>query len=203
MDQVVCLPHPETQPGEDAQPVLAAVMHRRGFDLDGLLAEVCRVLAADGLKLGGVLHVGAGEGTIERACCTQLKVVDVAKGDTFDIWQDLGSQSEGCRLDARGLAAAVPAVLAAIAEGCDLVIINRFGKAESQGGGLLAAITAAIEANVPVLTAVREAYLPAWSEFHGGLAADLAPDLAAVLAWSRKATQRRQPAATLPAAPSS
>jgi hypothetical protein len=58
---------------------------------------------------------------------------------------------------------------AAIAEGIDLLVINRFGRAESLGRGLLGCFTAAMEAGVRVLTAVRVPYVEAWAAYHGGL----------------------------------
>lgn len=171
----------------DGWPPLAAVVHDRGFDLDGLLGAVCRELRAGGVRLGGVLHVIMGDTGEPRDCCTMLQIVDLATGSRYEIWQDLGAEAEGCRLDERGLAAAVPAVMQAIEAGVDLLVINRFGKAESHGGGMISAIAAAIEAGIPVLTAVRKPYDVAWQQFHGGLAAELPPDPAAVLAWARSA----------------
>ena len=47
---------------------------------------------------------------------------------------------------------------------------------------------------VPVLTAVREPYKQAWSDFHGGLAVTLPEDLAVVLDWCRAAVARRRTA---------
>lgn len=167
--------------GEEPCAPLAAVVHRRGFDLDGVLADACVAMRASGLRLGGILQLPGSD------CGTKLNVVDLAAGGTYGIWQDLGACSEGCRLDERGLAEAVPAVLAALAGGVDLIVINRFGKAESHGGGMIVAITAALEAGVPVLTAVREPYVPAWRAFHGGLGQELEASADAVLAWSRGA----------------
>ena len=65
----------------------------------------------------------------------------------------------------------------------ELLILNRFGTAE--GGSLRSAFVRAMEAGVPVLTAVRPPYIEAWSKFHGRLAVDLATDPDAVLAWCR------------------
>jgi hypothetical protein len=82
----------------------------------------------------------------------------------------------------------------------ELLILNKFGKAEAEGGGLRSAFERAIESGIPVVTAVRPPYTEAWSHFHGRLAVDLAPDLDAVLAWCRDAVyelrrSRKQPAA--------
>ena len=57
------------------------------------------------------------------------------------------------------------------------MMLNRFGKAEAEGGGLRSAFVRAMEAGIPVLTAVRPPYIEAWSKFHGRLAVDLPADL--------------------------
>ena len=67
----------------------------------------------------------------------------------------------------------------------DLVILNKFGKAEAEeGGGLRDAIVAAIEADVPVLIGVAEEYRGALSQFAGDLCL-IAADEAEVRRWLR------------------
>ena len=56
-------------------------------------------------------------------------------------------------------------------------MLNRFGKAEAEGGGLRSGFARAIDAGIPVLTAVRPPYREAWAQFHGGLAVDLPADI--------------------------
>ena len=79
--------------------------------------------------------------------------------------------------------------MTALADGLDLIVINRFGRAESQGRGLIGCFSAAIEAGVPVLTAVRAPYDEAWRLFHGGLGQELPAEMAAVTSWSKRATR--------------
>ena len=52
----------------------------------------------------------------------------------------------------------------------------------------------AIDAGIPVLTAVRPPYREAWTEFHGGLAVELPADVDAVLAWCNEAATARRTA---------
>jgi len=80
--------------------------------------------------------------------------------------------------------------MAALADGVDLLIINRFGRAESLGRGLLGCFSAAIEAGVAVLTAVRPPYDQAWYAFHGGCAHDLAPEMQEIIDWALASTAR-------------
>jgi Protein of unknown function (DUF2478) len=70
------------------------------------------------------------------------------------------------------------------------VVDLRSGLAESLGRGLLGCISAAIEAGVAVLTAVRPPYDQAWYAFHGGCAHELAPDLQDIIDWALASTAR-------------
>jgi hypothetical protein len=159
---------------------LAAIKYDRGFDIDAFLGAVAQRLVADGLRLGGVLQSSTGP---HGDCAARIQIADLATGERHDIWEERGACASGCRLDERGLVAAAPAIQSAIAAGVDLIILNRFGRAESRGGGLLSSLVAAIDSGIPVLTAIRPPYDEAWRAFHGGLAVDLEPSEAAVMAW--------------------
>lgn len=67
----------------------------------------------------------------------------------------------------------------------DLVILYRFGRAESEGYGLRQVLEHAVSEDIPVLIGVREEFRDLWDQFHGGLGAALPPDLHSVLAWCK------------------
>jgi Protein of unknown function (DUF2478) len=159
---------------------LAAVHYERGFEIDALLLAVCTRLRSSGVRLGGMMQMSSGD---RGTCASSVEVVDLRSGEAFNIWEARGVCARGCRLDERGLIDAEPNLLAAIADRVDLLIINRFGRAESLGRGLLDIFTAAIEASVPVLTAVRHPYQHARQQFHGGLAQVLPTDVDDIVQW--------------------
>jgi hypothetical protein len=150
--------------------------------LTALLVDVCKRLARRGVRLGGLLQISTGA---KARCATTVHVVDLRTNAAFDIWEDRGACARGCRLDERGLAAASQAIDKAIADRVDLVVMNRFGRAESLGGGLLASLASAVAAEMPALTAVRAPYDVAWTKFHGGLAKELPADVVSVTAWAQ------------------
>lgn len=160
---------------------LAAIRYERGADIDGLLAGVCVDLSGMGLRLGGLLQVTAGEPGSRAAA---VHVIDLRTGQAFDIWQDCGPCAKGCRLDENALATAEPALQAAIDAGVDLLLINRFGRAECYGRGLRPVFESALASRVPVLTAVREPYDRGWAEFHGGLAVELPAEADRIVRWA-------------------
>lgn len=162
---------------------LAAITYPRSFDIDCLLVTACERLSRRGVRLGGLLQIS----TDAKGSCQRVHVVDLRTGAAFDIWEERGTCARGCRLDERGLAAASHAVDEAIADHVDLVIMNRFGRAESLGAGLLASFSSAVSEGVPALTAVRAPYDLAWAKFHGGLGRELPADLDTILAWAETA----------------
>jgi hypothetical protein len=172
----------------EACAILAAIHYPRGFDVDALLLEVCDALRAHGLRPGGVVQRSSADGGGQ--CATSLHAVDLRSGAAFDIWEDRGACAHDCRLDERGLVDVEATVMAALAGGLDLLVVNRFGRAESLGRGLVACIVAALDAGVPVLTAVRAPYEDAWRAFHGGLARDLPTDAGRATEWATRAALR-------------
>jgi hypothetical protein len=170
---------------------LAAIGYQAGFKIDDFLRRVADRLRADHVSLGGALqeNTGGGEGL-----CSAMTLIDLASQSRFLISQDLGSQSEGCRLDARGLSEIGALLDRTLDQHIELLLLNRFGKAEAEGGGLRSAFAHAIDAGIPILTAVRPPYIEAWSKFHSGLAVDLTPDLDRILAWCGDAVRERRTA---------
>ena len=165
----------------DASAV-AAIRFSKGMDIDRLLSEIATAAGRAGIRFGGLFQVATGGLALQA---TSVKVVDLFTGDRYEIWEPRGRWAKGCRLDEDGLAAAEAAVLRSIDAGIDLLLLNRFGRAESKGRGLVNCFSKALEQGVPILTAVREPFDVAWAEFHGGLAASLSPETDAALEWVR------------------
>lgn len=165
---------------------LAAVVYEAGFQIDDFLSRAADLLRADHINLGGALQENTRGGA---GLCSAMTLVDLMTQSRFAISQDLGSQAEGCRLDARGLTEIGVLLDRALDQDVELLLLNRFGTAEAEGGGLRSVFARAIETGISVVTAVRPPYLEAWSEFHGGLAVNLPPDLGVVLAWCRDAVR--------------
>lgn len=168
-------------------PPLAAITYQRHFPLNELLAEVVGALRDAGIEAGGVLEEVVAAEDARRA---PLNVVDIRTGEAARITQECGRNSSGCRLDERGLAAITPRILEAIEARAALIVISKFGRAESEGKGLLSCIAEAIGAGLPVLTSVREPYLDTWRAFHGGMGVELPPERQAITEWCIAACAR-------------
>lgn len=161
-------------------PRLAAVRCDQG-DVDTLLQEVAQTLTGQGRRVQGVLQLrGAETGDCH---CNDMDLHVIGSDRKFRISQSLGRESRGCRLHPGALADCAAFLEDNLASGTDLLILNRFGRGESEGKGFRDLIGAAIARDIPVLTALRPAYVAAWADFGAEMACELPADREAVLAW--------------------
>jgi len=159
---------------------IAAVIYGPDDDCDVLLTDFAHDLARAGVAVAGLVQVNAGAGCAE----IDMELELVGSGRRFNICQDLGSGSvNACRLDPAGLAAAAGALRAALEQPASLVIVNKFGRAEADGGGLVAEIGAAVEQGLPLIVGVPKRFTEAWAAFAGGLDDRLPCSRAALDAW--------------------
>lgn len=142
---------------------------------DRLLAATAETLQAGGLRLAGAVQHNLERGE-DRECDMQLRILGTDA--VIGITQDLGSCSQGCRLDTGALAQAVAQAEAVLARGADLVIVNKFGKQECFGNGFRAFIAEALAQGIPVLTSVAQEQLAGFRDFAGELAQPVAPEAA-------------------------
>ena len=168
---------------EPADPgaAVCAVLREEARATDDLLVRVAERARAAGLRLAGALQ--KDEPRPRRRRC-EMFLSDLTSGRLIRISEDRGDLAQGCRLDPGALTEAAALIERAIRSASpDLVILNKFGKAEAEeGGGVRDAIAAALEADIPVLIGVAEAYAPALRDFAGDLCA-IAADEAAVWRW--------------------
>ena len=65
----------------------------------------------------------------------------------------------------------------------DLLVLNKFGKAECGGGGLLDLVANAIDREIPVVIGVPKSDLAIWRDFVGEFAVELSGDAGEVAQW--------------------
>jgi len=168
----------------ETPPRIAAVLFDRDDDVDAALAAFVEAARRDGARVAGFVQE-----RIENAGCERhdVRLRDLESGAEIAIMQDLGPDATGCRVDPSAIAAAAGRLAQALAATPDLVIVNRFGKLECEGGGLLAELAEAVAAGLPVVVCVPRRFRAAWSHFAGGLDAQLPPRKAALEAWWARA----------------
>lgn len=144
---------------------LAAIVYDGSFDVDALVRQFAAELSLSGVRVGGVVQLPFEQ----DACGCSMRVRDLASGDVIAINQKLGAGSTSCSLDPGGLAAASIRIRRAIDDGCDLVIVSRFGRQEAAGRGFRDELAHACTSGLPVLTAVSRELVRPWQDFTGGL----------------------------------
>jgi nucleoside-triphosphatase THEP1 len=173
--------------GTGKSTLLAFIPFMQDDATDRVLEAVARQLIATGHRVEGFIqHAEKDEGQ----CCGAVDLEDIATGRRWQIMQALGAHARGCRLDFNALSEAAVFAEARIRTQPDLLILNRFGKGEEQGGGLRSVFEAAFMAGVPILTSVKQPYLDGWFAFSGDLSQALPPETDAVRQWSCDAIAR-------------
>jgi hypothetical protein len=160
--------------------LLAAMSCSKDELVDRVLEDTAHTLQARGYRVGGYLQRQA---PATDGCCAPMYLEHIENGERSCISQALGAGARGCRLDPRALARLSASLLAELEAGMQLLVLNRFGKGESEGQGFRALIERAFQGGIPVLTAVRPGYMQAWRAFGGDYAQELRLDRGHVLAW--------------------
>lgn len=160
---------------------LAAIKFGDGEDIDGLLESFANEQMNRGLIVKGVLQVRTD--TLGECHCADMDLLAIGEKTVFRISQPLGNGSSGCRLHPGALADCSAHLDAAIRQGADLLVLNRFGKGESEGRGFRDLISSALELDIPVLVAVRSTYSAAWEAFSGDCGVTLPFDHGALRNW--------------------
>ncbi|MBY0323412.1 MAG: DUF2478 domain-containing protein [Reyranella sp.] len=160
---------------------IAAIVYSDGVYPDRIIARAIEPLRAAGVPLAGALQVepvAAG-----RDPCDML-LEELASGDVHAIAEHRGSEARGCRLDVGLLTEIGEAVLHSLNdEQPRLLVVNKFGKIEADGGGLRQAVAEAVDLGIPVLVGVPARNLDRWRAFAGSLAIELPATVGAIADW--------------------
>lgn len=139
-------------------------------ETDQVLAALAARLQADGQALAGAVQHNIGA----EDCRCDMDLQILPDGPVLRISQNLGTGSQGCRLDAAVLETAVVAVAQRL-PGASLLILNKFGKHEAEGRGFRQMLADAAASGLPVLIGLPDRQRQAFAEFAGDLAEEVAP----------------------------
>jgi Protein of unknown function (DUF2478) len=169
----------------DSQCDLAALVYEPGDDPDSILRGFALDLKRRGHRVVGLVQLG-------HNCLDtpQLSAMLVHTGEELPLFQNLGSCAKGCRLDVSQLLSAGARIASAIDQGADIVIVNRFGRQEREGGGLSYLIERALSADIPVVIAVPNNRFADWIRFADGMSVKLHCDRGSLEGWWRNISGR-------------
>jgi len=165
---------------------VAALHYNVGAYPDALFAALVATLKQQGIKLAGVI-----QHEISRPDCDRcdMGLEDLTTGALIGIFEDRGPEARGCRIDQHRLLEAASLVSQAMnAARPDLIIINKFGKVEGEGGGLRDIIAEAVSCDIPVLIGIPPRNRAAWEAFAGEFSAAFSLNDDDLLHWLRAKT---------------
>jgi Protein of unknown function (DUF2478) len=180
----------ELQPAK----LLAAVIFENGDDANRVMADFAAARAAQGTRLGGFVQISED---LENCGCKDTFVLDLENGARTKILQDLGAGSTGCRVDPSALVAIGQLVSQALTKSPELLIINRFGRLESEGMGLRDEIASAALSGIPTIVCVSTRYLDAWREFVADMSEEIPCTPEALVGWWSGVITAAQPVKAL------
>ena len=169
-------------PELSSQPVpsVAAIVYANEAYPDAFFRALVGRWRALGLSVAGVLQHQVVEDAGQR-CDVLLE--DLTSGHHTALFEDRGAGASGCRLDQAALAEATARVEGSLEQAPDVVVLNKFGKAECEGGGLRDLIAGAIDRGIPVVIGVPRHRLDAWRNFVGEFAIELSDDAGELERW--------------------
>ncbi len=150
---------------------------------DAVLAEASSIAAQDGLALAGTIQM-IDPDQLPGKCDITLGLLP--DGEQRSISVDLGPGVSGCRLDPGALEDVVMIVHQRL-PAAHALIVNKFGKQEAAGRGLVSAIGEACERGLPVLVGVSPEWREAFLQFSGGEAQHILSDAPSAAKWLKDA----------------
>ncbi|TAN64172.1 MAG: DUF2478 domain-containing protein [Magnetospirillum sp.] len=158
----------------------AAIIRPPGSGVIDCLEGFTRILQGQGYLVRGLLQRSPAD---SPTCDCTMMLIDLDTRMEYRISQDFGPESPCCRVDTSGFAEASHALHRAMAGDTDLIVINKFGKLESQGQGLADEMLAIMSRGIPLITTVEAASLELWRDFTGGRAGEIPPNCGGLMRW--------------------
>ena len=151
-------------------PLITALVYADSVLADQALRRIVRQSETAGRRLAGVVQRDTPRAG--RTGC-DMTLEELSTGVAIEISHDRGPHARGCRLDLGEMARAIQLASAALRGSPDLLVLNKFGKTEVEGGGFRTLIAEAIVQGVPVLIAVPYRNIDPWRLFAGDLAREI------------------------------
>lgn len=163
------------------ETIIASLPYEEGGYPDRLLEAVVRYFQNKGFRVAGVIqHDLAREG---RSRC-DMSLEELITGARIALSEDRGEGASGCRIDQQGLVEAAALIEDSLEAGkVDLLVINKFGKVESEGGGFRDVIAKAAMLGIPTAIGVPLRNIDAFNMFADSLQATVALDFRTLVNW--------------------
>lgn len=162
----------------------AAVLIDANKSADGLFYDFVNKIALSGAKVGGIVQEIY---STKHGKMGSIDAIEVDTGKHINIkTPHLPNTTPGtCLLDYSMLAECSNAINRAISGDFDLVVIEKFGRQEAKGEGLVDEIMAILASDRPAIISLPQNYKTEWDKMTGGEIEILPPSIDAMLEWWR------------------
>ncbi|MBI1203259.1 MAG: DUF2478 domain-containing protein [Rhodopseudomonas sp.] len=159
---------------------ILAITYSDSLAADRVIAETAYRLRDDGVNVAGLVQINSE--VPGRTKCN-MAVEELYSRTMFQLSEDRGPAARGCRLDHSRLADAAGLLIDILGQDLDLVILNKFGKVEAEGGGLRDLLGRAVLLGIPLIVGVPYRNLDQWRIFAAGLADECEVSVDALERW--------------------
>lgn len=167
-----------------SNPKIAGVVYERGAPIRELMKAFVQTLKANNVNVHGILQEVPKELDPANAGCG-VDAIDIKTGEHVALVRPTQYELDNniCSLDVAQLAEASMILRRALDDHADIVVVEKFGKHEKDGGGLSDELLAVMAENIPTVVSVPQFEQEAWEQFTGGLGAVLSCELNQVITW--------------------
>jgi hypothetical protein len=145
---------------------LLALVYEDSIAADRVLSSLGYALREQGVAVRGLVQ--RNKPVADRVKC-DMDLEELGSGKVFHISKDRGALASGCRLDVEMLLIAGEVLEDALEHGCDVLIVNKFGRAEAEGGGFRDLLARSVSHEITTIVGVPRRNADSWLHFAGGL----------------------------------
>ena len=165
-------------------PPIAGIVYERGAPIRDVMKTFVRALCDADVNVHGILQEMPAHMDPATAGCG-VDAIDIKTGEHVALVRPTQYELDNniCSMNVAMLAEASMILRRALEDRADIVVVEKFGKHEKDGGGLSDDLMAVMADNIPTVVSVPQIELDSWQSFTGGLSTQLPCDLDQILTW--------------------
>jgi len=163
---------------------IAGVVYERGAPIGDVLSAFIQELKDEGLNVHGILQETPEDMDLPPENCG-VDAIDIKHSTRVALVRPTQYELDNkiCSLDLGQLAEASMILRRALDDGADIVVVEKFGRQEKDGGGLSEDLRAVMAEGIPTVVSVPQSELEGWNAFRGELGENLPCDLDQLRTW--------------------
>jgi len=164
------------------RPSILAIVYQDGSAACRTMSKLGYRMRDVGVAVTGIVPYHASAAGGEPRC--DMEVEELSSRFILQLADDRGEkQDRGYRIDPAAVDEAAALIAASFRKCPELLIVNKFGRLEADGGGLSEVISNAVDLGIAVVVGVPERRLASWRAFTNGLAEEAVLDSPRVQQW--------------------